>query len=1078
MTKTGLIPDDLLQNIQKGDSILFFGADKPLPYSDAPLSHPQLAQNLARKYGLPLGKNWAETAQNYLNQNPTDRHGLLSFLRAHNSGPQVKPGPIHQAIAAAGFRAIVSAWYDDVLEETLQKAGYRVNQVVRDRQIPFATQGEREVIVVKLYGSLRDPDSLKCSTWDEDDLMGQLNRKLELVNYFWTIRPPLFVGFDLLQEMPRRLYVNASANMEDLMRRTYAIWPDDLTELRAYWQQKNVQFHQSEATTFLQSLATQLSTATSGRAPTRYRVTRAPYKFLDYYDTQDADIFCGRETERQIVTRLALTPPRLLTLFGPSGAGKTSLLLAGVVPNLQAEAYQHVYVRALDDPLPALRKAVAARAGKTDWQVGNDLSAFLQVMLDESDRLLIIMDQFEELFLRVGSRVRQQFFAEVAAVIETPTREVRFLLSLREDYLPHLDEARSVLPDILGHSYRLHPLDRGDARVAITEPAARASVTVAIALVDALVGTEGRDGGVGGDLVEEKGQVPPAVLQIVLHRLYQDALPQGSPADGPPPPGVTLTLDAYRAIQYRRVEDGREILLRGTEAILAEYVSQAIALLPQLQQADGTLLRANPVLARELLKVMVTSQATKAALTQADMAAWLEADGVIQLADEADHLQLTCTRQGLEQVRLVRSFERDGIAYYELAHDYLATEIGSWLDEAEKKTRLARELLQRALDNWHQAELLIQPEILALIQERHTALKRLTEEEVVLLFRSALAVEGSAALWFSRAQALGVDVTAIARKGLIHRNYRNRVAAVAVMIQLGEPFAYDLIPLLVDEYPQVRVAAIHALEQMWPDLGWHQHLVHECYVPAGPFVMGDDTGSDNEKPVHEVDVAAFYIGKYPVTNMAYQRYMDDIGRAWQFPQGREQHPVVNMRWYDARDYAVWAGMRLLTEAEWEKAATWKVDGNNALGLQGNSGEMVPKRTKPQGRKLRYPWGDTFDANRCNTEESGPIDTTSVRDYSSQGDSPFGVADMVGNVWEWTSTLFRNYPYDAADGREDPAGNSNRVLRGGSYINNQSSARGGYRHFYEPDHNDGNYGFRCGVRSVQKFHPNDISSSTK
>ena len=95
---------------------------------------------------------------------------------------------------------------------------------------------------------------------------------------------------------------------------------------------------------------------------------RPPYKFLDYYEAKDADIFCGRDTESQIVARLAVQH-RVLTLFGPSGAGKTSLLLAGVLPRLAAEGYGHVYVRALDDPLPAVCKAVAT-ARRTGFRAG------------------------------------------------------------------------------------------------------------------------------------------------------------------------------------------------------------------------------------------------------------------------------------------------------------------------------------------------------------------------------------------------------------------------------------------------------------------------------------------------------------------------------------------------------------------------------------------------------------------------------------------------------------------------------------------------------------------------------------
>ncbi len=381
----GLIPDQLLSNIKKGDCVLFLGADLPLGYEGAPLSRPELAATLAEKYGLPPNQPWPETAQTYLGQFNGDRNSLIRFVAEHCNGPQVKAGALHEAIAQVGFRAIVTAWYDEVLEESLKQAGYRINRVVRDTQLPYVQEGEREVIVVKLYGCLSDPESLVLDTWDHEELMDRLSRKLELVTAFCSLRPPLFVGFDLLDRTPMRLYVRASTNLAKHMRRAYAVWPRLLDTAQAAWRDKNVEFSQADATAFLTALADQLPVV---RLSTRsgIKVQRPPYKFLDYYGPDDADIFCGRDTESQIVTRLILSH-RLLTLFGPSGAGKTSLLLAGVLLRLADEDYRHVYVRALDDPLPAIRKAIAARAGQDEWQAPIDLSAFLQAMLAVEDSL-------------------------------------------------------------------------------------------------------------------------------------------------------------------------------------------------------------------------------------------------------------------------------------------------------------------------------------------------------------------------------------------------------------------------------------------------------------------------------------------------------------------------------------------------------------------------------------------------------------------------------------------------------------------------------------------------------------------
>lgn len=208
-----------------------------------------------------------------------------------------------------------------------------------------------------------------------------------------------------------------------------------------------------------------------------------------------------------------------------------------------------------------------------------------------------------------------------------------------------------------------------------------------------------------------------------------------------------------------------------------------------------------------------------------------------------------------------------------------------------------------------------------------------------------------------------------------------------------------------------------------------------------------------EQPQHLVTLKAFEIGQYPVTNAEYHIFIRETGyrlpKDWigfRFPDGTEYHPVVGVSKLDALEYIKWISQktglsfRLPTEAEWERSA------------RGDDGRI-------------YPWGNTFDPWRCNTAESAKKGTTSVGFYSPGGDSFLGVADLVGNVWEWTSTIFAPYPYRSDDGREDPKPGVKYVMRGGAWYYTRKLARCAAREAMVDNYASPIIGFRL-ARSIE------------
>ena len=225
--------------------------------------------------------------------------------------------------------------------------------------------------------------------------------------------------------------------------------------------------------------------------------------------------------------------------------------------------------------------------------------------------------------------------------------------------------------------------------------------------------------------------------------------------------------------------------------------------------------------------------------------------------------------------------------------------------------------------------------------------------------------------------------------------------------------------------------------------------VEMVMVPAGPFTMGSDSDDAEDAPAHSVDLPAFEIDKFEVTNDDFALFVDATGyqtasegsggQSWRkYAEGKGNHPVVKVTWNDASAFCEWAGKRLPTEEEWEKAA------------RGDDGRA-------------YPWGNDFDASKANVKDTGLRSTTAVGSFPD-GASPYGAEDMGGNVWEWTATWFKAYPGGADD--NPYYGERFRVTRGGAWFEEAPQVTVFNRNAADPNitAND-DLGFRC-VRDAQ------------
>lgn len=783
---------------------------------------------------------------------------------------------------------------------------------------------------------------------------------------------------------------------------------------------------------------------------------RNPYKGLRAFRAEDRDDFFGRETlVADLLARVEdkTRAARLLAVLGASGSGKSSVMMAGLLPRLREKHADWVFLDPLvpgDHPLEALTIRLARRfASKSQAAIREDLTdpstrGLHRLASELSDAPVIVyIDQFEEVFTQVSDEAeRRQFIDLLSTAVTEPSGVLHVLLSMRADFYDRPLQFTPFGRLIETHHTAITPMTLADLYDVVQKPAQlpKARLTFDEGLVTEMVFA----------VREETAALP--LLQFTLDQLFEKRA------------GQTLTLAAYRD-------------LGGIQGALARHADATYALLPT--ESHRRLAR---WLFLRLIEPGQTEQDTTRRRSTYQELTLPDADQTRVLHDTAD---------AFVAARLLVADQSGTVRTLEVSHEALIREwrkLGEWLHAAREDLRLQKSLAADAAEwmrrgkppdklyrgtvlaearAWAERNEANRDESLFLAESQRTETDRLRREAASrrtlraalggLVLVIMLASVGLAAIFAQNNASLQADAQRL--QGELTRVPPTLTQANALVVTAqfaGAVSAFEgqrvstLVPGL-GQFPPTALTPIAPAEafatatQIAAAYGHDDDVIRQfedgvemVLVPAGCFFMGTTSSSDTV-PVTEICFdAPFWIDRFEVTQGQFSRLGGEMAAEFRFPG--EDRPVENITWFEAREFCeARRGARLPTEAEWEYAARGP-------------------------HSLTYPWGgavpedaEDYVVSSANANETRVVGA-GIRDA---GRSWVGAYDMAGNIIEWVSSLYQRYPYSAGDGREDiENGIDVRVLRGGSFNITTSLLRSADRYRYFPDNGSDYYGFRC------------------
>ncbi|RLC81903.1 MAG: hypothetical protein DRJ03_09415 [Chloroflexi bacterium] len=778
---------------------------------------------------------------------------------------------------------------------------------------------------------------------------------------------------------------------------------------------------------------------------TRAALPEHPYKLLHPFKVEDADTFFGRDAATEELYEKVLSS-RLTVLHARSGAGKTSLLNAGLSPRLIGEGHLPVYVRtrAYEEDLALAAKRAIAPPSHVTWpelMPTLSLHEFLSLActhLNQTRELVVIFDGFEEFLVSLPEPgLRLPFISALSDCCEDQSLPVRFIIALRREHIWDLDEFQQLFPRILQNRYGLPLMTQSEIVEAITGPVSqlRREASFEPALLETLLDDLGRT------------DVELTHLQIVCTKLF-DSLPKEK---------RIITVDLYRSLGQ-------------IERILTTYLNDTLSKLPHHKRSA----------ARNILKALVSSEGTNRILNLAALE--------MQVPQDPNLLEDVLER--LVDTRLLRREEDTEVTEYELAHTYLAEEIIHWIGRDELENKRSQALLQRGLVDWRVHGALVDDDRLDILRD-HVQYLALDSEAQTLLLNSALGQGHDVGFWVGQVEDKEIAVGQIANRLVDNRHLRRKITS-DLRSNLERPLRRPLFSALLKTFDNVKgtkrrstarvlwalrswlsieellrvvgvLAPVWAVQsipfvlvliflllggsRIWTFLTREQAIpVSWVRVPEGSFTMGFDQTEadfartlcleggvfdesdcpDPEKLLRwsgrqtDARLPAFAIMDNEATNAQYRRCLDagvcQVSEDWSYDSDGVNKPATGVSWTEAMLFCRWLGGRLPTEGEWEKAA------------RGPDGSY-------------FPWGNDWDSSMANLERQIP-GSAHVTRYAESDIGYYGVKNMAGNVREWTASVGYPLPSGGVFANsvlmpDQVDENIPVVVRGGSWTNERS-----------------------------------------